>query len=282
MKRVYYILFLLSIVSGHVLRKDYSAPPEILIETNPTTDYASLPKPFKMGPLILQQGTNVIYKPQFILPAMNIPFPLANSHDKEDCKTNEGPEIDIVLSEGGNSKEPLTFLETPTAVEVEVSPSYIASDPIVSEIIEAQPIQEIPAAPTLPPFIMPELPQIEVVQEPSRTICEEEFLIHEQPMPASESEPLETQPAPTLPPFLLPELQKIEIIEEPKTSAPAPQHIHKLPEVLLIVEESVTESSPEEIPMAPTLSPFVMPELPKVEVLSETLTPCQYCIMMED
>ncbi|KAL0892222.1 hypothetical protein ABMA27_015410 [Loxostege sticticalis] len=209
------------------------APTEIVISKHTLADKAAEYYPSTAGsPFIsnfIQKGTNVFFKPQFMLSAAQMPpqiQTLIAATEKDDCKTT--------LPIG----HPPMLMEEPLRV---VQQEIVASSkPIVTEVIEINPVEYeynqhvqpiVALTPVLETHVL-ELPKLPVVVEES---AEERVVI-----------PL----APEFPPL---ELPKLPILVEEMSPTP----VQAVPETPVVVE----------IPPAPVLPP--LDEMPKLPVLVE-------------
>ncbi|KAL0840419.1 hypothetical protein ABMA28_015675 [Loxostege sticticalis] len=209
------------------------APTEIVISKHSSVDKITEYYPSMAGsPFIsnfIQKGTNVFFKPQFMLSAAQMPpqiQTLIAAIEKDDCKTNLpiGP-------------PPMLMEEPLRVVQQEIVAS---SNPIVKEVIEINPVEYeynqhgqpiVELTPVLETHVL-ELPKLPVAVEES---AEERVVI-----------PL----APEFPPL---ELPKLPILVEEMSPTP----VQAVPETPVVVE----------IPPAPVLPP--LDEMPKLPVLVE-------------
>lgn len=147
---------------------------------------------------------------------------------------------------------PLSLPEPQVPIFTEVIPEYkpaIISETPILPLMPNVHVSHIPEGPTLPPFVIPPLPEI-VIEEKHPEINEIPFERYEGPQTIPQ--PPELPPIPEGP--ILPHPSNLEI------SAPD-RCIYDVPEIVPIGND-IPKFQPVEVREPPVLPPFTMPELP--------------------
>ncbi|XP_026328693.1 protein PELPK1-like [Hyposmocoma kahamanoa] len=196
---------------------------------------------------------------------------------------------------------PLSLPELPvpnlTEVIPENKPAIIPEAPILSPIpndhVSDSYLNEIPEGPTLPPFVIPPIPEIPIVEmnpeapkpeaAPNNCIYDvPESVPNDNDIP--ELQPVEIPEPPVLPPFTMPELPAFPPIGKPEDITTVTENTHAennpetngntpMPEEKEPMPEPVTENKPLEIPAPPILPPLEIPEFPVFETIPIEQTP---------
>ncbi|CAG9785112.1 unnamed protein product [Diatraea saccharalis] len=227
----------------------------------------------------IQQGTNIFFKPQFLLSSDKLPpqlQPIIAAIEKDDCKKAYPLVTPVVIdeplrvvekeiSEFGTEIEHITEVKPAPYVDVpkpvapvimeDIKPLIISELPKPPHpelaLIVKEPLmhhfvtdikEEIPPAPILPPIELPKLPVLFEEAPPKPVLVEIE---EEQEIKV----PVVIPPGPVLPPMEMPKLPVLFEEAQPKPD-------------LVEIEEEKEIKVPVVIPPGPVLPPMEMPKLP--------------------